>query len=113
MKKIIISFLILASGFRAPNLAELTSFGVHHGSNRFEIGNPDLESEQNFQMDLSMESGKRHIDIGLGIPSEPVFYYDPKTKMASVIVQKSDSEIVNKNPNLKERPMLINSWRDR
>ena len=60
-----------------------------------------------------MESGKRHIDIGLGIPSEPVFYYDPKTKMASVIVQKSDSEIVNKNPNLKERPMLINSWRDR
>jgi len=60
-----------------------------------------------------MQSGKRHIDIGLGIPSEPVFYFDPKTKEASVIVQKSDSEIVNKKPNLKERPMLINSWRER
>ncbi len=53
----------MASGFRAPNLAELTSFGVHHGSNRFEIGNPDLESEQNFQMDLSMEYGNKHIEV--------------------------------------------------
>ena len=60
-----------------------------------------------------MQSGNRFIDIGLGIPSEPVFYFDPKTKEASVIVQKSDSEIVNKKPKLKERPMLINSWRAR
>ena len=60
-----------------------------------------------------MQSGKRYIDIGLGIPSEPVFYYDPEMKEASVIVQKSDSEIVDKKPKLKERPLLINSWRAR
>ena len=53
----------IASGFRAPNLAELTSYGVHHGSNRFEIGNPDLVSEQNFQTDLSLEYGNKHIEI--------------------------------------------------
>ena len=53
----------LASGFRAPNLAELTSFGVHHGTNRFEIGNPELESEQNFQTDISLEYGNRHIEV--------------------------------------------------
>ncbi len=53
----------LASGFRAPNLAELTSFGVHHGTNRFEIGNPDLESEQNFQTDVSLEYGNEHFEI--------------------------------------------------
>ncbi len=53
----------LASGFRAPNLAELTSYGVHHGTNRFEIGDPDLESEQNFQADLSMEYGNEHFEI--------------------------------------------------
>lgn len=53
----------VASGFRAPNLAELTSFGVHHGSNRFEIGNPDLVSEQNFQFDLSLEYANRHIEL--------------------------------------------------
>lgn len=53
----------LASGFRAPNLAELTSYGVHHGTNRFEIGNPDLESEQNFQTDVSFEYGNEHFEI--------------------------------------------------
>ena len=53
----------IASGFRAPNLAELTSFGVHHGSNRFEIGNPDLDNEQNFQFDLALEYGNKHIEV--------------------------------------------------
>jgi type IV pilus assembly protein PilY1 len=60
-----------------------------------------------------MASTERHIDIGTGIPSEPVFYFDPKKKKASVLVQKSNSEIIKKDPNLKERPMLINSWRAR
>jgi type IV pilus assembly protein PilY1 len=60
-----------------------------------------------------MQPDERHIDIGVGIPSEPVFYFDPGTKKVSVIVQKSDSNIVDKQPKLKERPMLIKSWRDR
>ncbi len=60
-----------------------------------------------------MASTEKHIDIGTGIPSEPVFYFDPKKKKPSILVQKSSSEIVDKNPNLKERPMLINSWRAR
>jgi len=53
----------LASGFRAPNLAELTSFGVHHGTNRFEIGNPNLKSEQNIQIDLSLEYQSEHFEF--------------------------------------------------
>jgi iron complex outermembrane receptor protein len=52
-----------ASGFRAPNLAELTSFGIHHGTNRFEVGNPNLESEQNVQIDVSLEYGNEHIEL--------------------------------------------------
>jgi len=52
-----------ASGFRAPNLAELTSNGVHHGSNRFEIGNNDLKSEQNFQSDIALEYNTEHFEI--------------------------------------------------
>ena len=49
-----------ASGFRAPNLAELTSNGVHEGTNRYEIGNGNLESEQNFQTDLNLEFDGTH-----------------------------------------------------
>ncbi len=53
----------LASGFRAPNLAELTSNGVHEGTFRYEIGNPDLQSEQNFQSDLALEYKSEYIEV--------------------------------------------------
>lgn len=55
--------LNLASGFRAPNLAELTSKGSHHGTNRYEIGNPDLDNEQNYQLDLALEYRNQHFEF--------------------------------------------------
>tara|TARA_R110002012_G_scaffold81945_2_gene207369 strand:- start:50377 stop:52614 length:2238 start_codon:yes stop_codon:yes gene_type:complete len=85
--------LNLATGFRAPNLAELTSDGVHHGTNRYEIGNIDLNNEQNFQTDLALEFKSKHIEFfvngfynhinnyiylspnGTFIDSEPVYNY--------------------------------------
>ena len=54
--------LNFASGFRAPNLAELTSNGVHEGSNRYEIGNSNLKNEQNFQADLNLEYKSSHFE---------------------------------------------------
>ena len=59
----IITRVNLASGFRAPNLAELTSNGVHEGTNRYEIGNPDLTNETNFQADVSVEFRNDHFEI--------------------------------------------------
>ncbi|WP_437395549.1 TonB-dependent receptor [Flagellimonas lutimaris] len=58
----IIGRLNFATGFRAPNLSELSSNGLHSGANRVEIGNPDLDSEQNFQIDLALEYGNKHIE---------------------------------------------------
>ena len=55
--------LNLASGFRAPNLAELTSNGVHEGTNRYEIGNSQLNNEQNFQADLNLEYDSQHFEF--------------------------------------------------
>lgn len=55
--------LNLASGFRAPNLAELTSHGVHEGTNRYEIGNANLQTEQNFQTDFSLEYLNEHLEF--------------------------------------------------
>jgi iron complex outermembrane receptor protein len=55
--------LNIASGFRAPNLAELTSNGVHEGSNRYEIGNSNLENEQNLQTDLNLEYRSSHFEL--------------------------------------------------
>jgi iron complex outermembrane receptor protein len=53
----------VSTGFRAPNLAELTSNGTHHGTNRYEIGNMDLKNEQNFQSDLNIEFKNEHVEF--------------------------------------------------
>ncbi|MAB47966.1 MAG: TonB-dependent receptor [Flavobacteriaceae bacterium] len=86
--------LNLASGFRAPNLSELASDGTHEGTNRYEIGNLDLENEQNFQVDLALEYKNEHIEFfanafynkvnnyiflnpnGDFIDNDPVFIYE-------------------------------------
>lgn len=57
----LIARLNLASGFRAPNLSELSSNGIHEG--RWEIGNPDLNNEQNMQLDLSVEYKVKHFEF--------------------------------------------------
>lgn len=57
--------LNLATGFRAPTLAELSSNGVHEGTLRYEIGNPNLVNEQNFQTDLDLDYRISHFEIGV------------------------------------------------
>ncbi len=61
--KAITTRINFASGYRAPNLAELTSNGVHHGTNRFEIGNANLNNEQNIQFDLALEYKNEHVEF--------------------------------------------------
>ncbi|HSD63418.1 MAG TPA: TonB-dependent receptor, partial [Ignavibacteriaceae bacterium] len=46
--------LNFATGYRAPNLAELSSNGVHEGTTRYEIGNSGLKSEHNYQVDAGI-----------------------------------------------------------
>ena len=55
--------LNVASGFRAPNLAELTSNGVHEGTNRYEVGNSNLKTEQNIQTDVNLEYKNSHFEF--------------------------------------------------
>lgn len=61
--KLITARFNTATGFKAPNLAELTSNGVHHGSNRFELGNSDLKSERNLQLDIALEYDTQHFEL--------------------------------------------------
>lgn len=54
-----------ATGFRAPNLAELSSNGIHEGTFRYEIGNPNLKTEQNLQTDLDLEYKASHFEFSV------------------------------------------------
>jgi len=42
-------------GFRAPNMSELASNGVHEGSLRYELGDHNLKSEFSWQFDLGAD----------------------------------------------------------
>lgn len=44
----------VATGLRAPNLAELSSNGLREGTYRYEIGDMHLKNEQNINIDVSL-----------------------------------------------------------
>ncbi|RZK49517.1 MAG: TonB-dependent receptor [Pedobacter sp.] len=53
------------SGFRAPNIAELGSNGTHHGTFRYEIGDPNLKPEISYQVDLGLDYSSEFISLGV------------------------------------------------
>lgn len=57
--------LNMATGFKAPTLAELLSNGVHEGTFRYEKGNVNLSTEQNLQTDLDLEYKISHFEFGV------------------------------------------------
>jgi iron complex outermembrane receptor protein len=61
----------LSSGYRSPNMFELLSDGVHEGTNRYEIGSPNLKTENSYQADISLDYKSEHIELYLN----PYFNY--------------------------------------
>lgn len=59
--------LNLSRGFRAPNISELASNGVHEGTQRYELGNTALRPEGSWQADLgaSYSSGIVSAELAL------------------------------------------------
>lgn len=47
--------LNVARGFRAPNISELGSNGMHEGTMRYEMGNTQLKAEHSRQLDLGVD----------------------------------------------------------
>ncbi|PTQ99452.1 iron complex outermembrane receptor protein [Mucilaginibacter yixingensis] len=55
------------SAFRAPNPAELGSNGVHEGTSRYEIGNPNLSPERSYQADATLEFDAGMLNGSFGV----------------------------------------------
>jgi iron complex outermembrane receptor protein len=53
----------LGSAFRAPNIAELSSEGVHEGTFRYELGNPNLKPERSLYADAALEFHSTKLDF--------------------------------------------------
>ena len=65
----------VARGFRAPNISELASNGVHEGSLRYEVGNRDLKPEFSLQFDLGAELTTSWLDAQLSLFSNRIDNY--------------------------------------
>ena len=55
--------LTYAGAFRSPHFSELFSDGVHHGTNRYEIGNNELKLEKGYQFDVKYQWSNEHIGL--------------------------------------------------
>ena len=57
--------LTYSGAFRSPHISELFSNGVHHGTNRYELGNINLEIEYADQFDLKYQWSNDHFGFVL------------------------------------------------
>ena len=57
--------LTYSGAYRAPHFSELFSDGVHHGTNRYEIGNINLDIEKANQIDFKYQWANDHFGVVL------------------------------------------------
>lgn len=57
----------IATGYRAPNLAELSSNGVHEGTTRYELGNENMKSEQSLQTDFGINFHNNDLNANVNL----------------------------------------------
>ncbi len=60
----------VGTAFRFPTIPELASNGIHHGTFRHELGNPELDIEQGILQDVSWAYRSKKLTAGLS----PFFY---------------------------------------
>ncbi len=92
ISKLFFSKFNLASGFRAPNIAELGSNGVHEGSFRYEVGNPDLSREQSFQADVTLGINSEHVTGEINLFNNAVRNFIYSRKSDDIILPDSITE---------------------
>ena len=59
--------LNIARGFRAPSIPELASNGAHEGTNRYEYGSQNLQSERSLQLDGGIEFASEHMSVSANL----------------------------------------------
>lgn len=91
----------LASGYTAPNYAQLTTFGVHEGTFRFEIGDNNLKMEKNIEADISGQWADPNVSVLLNFYSNFInnyIYIDPTpdtVKKFQVFRWRQNDAIIN------------------
>ena len=69
--------LNLGTAWRPPNMSELYSFGLHHGTAQFEIGDRTLGAERSMSIDGTVRhaSGRANLEVGVYVNRFDDFIY--------------------------------------
>ncbi len=82
----------ISRGFRAPNIAEISSNGVHPGTNSYQIGNDQFQPEFNIQEDIGAQYSSKNVLINLSLFNNSISNYIFNQKV--VTATGADSVIV-------------------
>ncbi len=74
----------LSRGFRAPNIAESGSNGIHDGTPFYEIGDPNLRPETSLQLDVTIGFNSSDVTSELTVFDNNIDNYIFPVKLASV-----------------------------
>ena len=83
--------LNVARGFRAPNLSELASNGVHEGTVEYEIGNTGLHPEYSWQADLGWDFTSPVVSVQLSLFANFIDNYIFTQKLEGVKTEGYDT----------------------
>ncbi|MCX6207790.1 MAG: TonB-dependent receptor [Bacteroidetes bacterium] len=91
--------LNIARSYRAPSVSELASNGAHEGTNRYEYGEQNLQSETAFQVDGGFEYNEDHISFALSAFYNNIQNYIFYSKLESMhggdsLVHQGGSDLV-------------------
>lgn len=84
--------LNLSRGFRAPNISELGSNGVHEGTVRYEIGDPRLKAENSVQLDYELGYNTDHVSAKVNVFANNISNYIFSRKLSSTMGGDSISD---------------------
>lgn len=107
-----------STGFRAPDLAELFSFGPHPGTTRFEIGSASFEREQSYQADINYEFKSKRFLATVSVFGSLVDNYiffsasgdvEPETGLNVWTYQQVDARLYGGEFNVQYLPLADNS----
>jgi len=76
--------LNLSRGFRAPSIGEAGANGVHDGTIRYEIGDPNLKAENSLQLDYAIGLNSKHVTAEVDLFSNSINNFIFSRKLESV-----------------------------
>ncbi|MEO7960154.1 MAG: TonB-dependent receptor [Ginsengibacter sp.] len=98
----------IGRGFRAPNISEISSNGVHPGTNAYQIGNVDFKPEFNLQEDIGLTYNSLHVTLNAELFNNSIQNYIYNQKLLNK--SGTDSIIVAGNQTFKYQAARANLY---